>query len=161
MKFISWLLSASVRHRRGAVRYQKGGIVYKIMVIVVLLAFTGVTLGLEYWALSLFEENIVIGGLVSLLAIAFIFACIELNGIYCFFGFKSAKQGSLETVIEKNNKKRLAKGKSTDNFDYKGDEDKNERKSTKGLDLLIGFVGLILVIVTIFFAILLVVNKMG
>lgn len=160
MRFISWLLSVSMRHRRSAVRYQKAGVVYKFFIIVALLAFTGITLGLEYFALGLFKENIVVGGLVSLFAIAFFFACIEMNSVYCFFGFKSAIQGSLDTVIEKNNKKRLSKGKSIDVVAFESNEKNTERKSSNGIDFFVGFVGLILAIGTLVFAILLVVNKL-
>lgn len=156
MKFLSWLLNVSMRHRRGAIRYARGGVGRRVFIIIVLLCFVGVSLGLEYFCIETFKDNALYGVVIGIFAVAFVISCIEMCSVYCYFGFRCAVAGSLDSIIEKNNKKRMAKNKNVEEINSSIEEP--EKKSTKGLDIFIGFLGLILALGTAVVAFLLLVN---
>lgn len=89
MKVLGWLLSASQRHYHGIRRYEKGGTGIRILTLFLMLILAGAALALEWWSISLFEENILVGVLAFvLLACTFCLGTVEFSFVYATVAFR-------------------------------------------------------------------------
>lgn len=140
MKFLMWILNIFRRHYKDAIRYNRGGVANRIIVMIVLSVLVVGSLALEYYCLSLIKENIAYGFLIAILAIILLLATIELCLVYCFFGFSFAATGSLESILMKNQKKRNQQPSY-----YQ----ESTKRPPKLLDVLVGFFGVALAIGTV------------
>ena len=112
MKFLSWLFSISKRHYNDAVRYEKGKAVSKIFIIILMLLLVGLTLGVEYWALTTMQaggSEFFLGVMEFVLAIIIGIVTVESCIVYSYFGFKYAIVGTLADFLNKNEQKRKNK----------------------------------------------------
>lgn len=139
MKFFKWLFSVTQRHHGDFARYEKGKIGTRIFVIFLLLIFTGVTLGLTYWCINLFKENLPLGIVVLLfLVIPFSAATIEYNGVYSAIGFRMFLRGTVISIAKK-----VDAIAQPDVIDVPTKEERSE-KAHKWIDLFVAILGIIL-----------------
>ncbi|MGM9969020.1 MAG: hypothetical protein ACI35S_01320 [Anaeroplasma sp.] len=134
MNFLSWLFNVKKRHMGGMRRYEKGGILARIFIIVLMLLLIGGTVAIELWCLQLLESNF----LLAIFAILFLFipitgTAIEFCAVYSFYGFRMAIWGAINSIAEKID-----------------DEPIKKEKKYKKLDIFIGFLGLVLAFGLIF-----------
>ena len=166
MKFLSWLFNFSARHAGDMRRYEKGKTGTRIFVIVLLTLLAAATLGVEYWAISLFDENFLYGLLVVIfLFIPLVATTIEFCGFYSFVGFRMFFWGVISSVAHKVDKKIKAK-KAAAQEDIPASEaaepdtelDHSER-THKALDLVVGILGILLAVATIVLAVSFIVSR--
>ena len=130
MKFLSWLFNASQRHRSGIRNYEKGGVGNRIFIIAMYLILFAGTIGLELWALNLFNDNF----FTALLVILFLFipvalSTVEFGLVYGVCGIKMAIWG---LVFRKNEIEEV--------------ESDGSKKNYKAFDAIIGVLGFIIAI---------------
>lgn len=157
MKFLSWLFQMSVRHNGDARRYEKGGVFSRIFAMLVMGLLVGVTIGVEVWSISVYStttEGMMGGFLASFLALALGICAIEYNVIYAYFGLKFAIVGTLESFIEKGQRKKNKNSKKTEiivttaeavntqNTEENSSETR-KRKCPKWLDYFVGVFGIV------------------
>ena len=107
MKFFSWLFSASQRHYRGIRRYEKGGAGVRIFTLILMLGFSAAALALEWWSISLFAENFLVGLLAFIfLACIFCLAAAEFSFVYALVAFRMFFWGVAEKAAYRAAKKR-------------------------------------------------------
>ena len=107
MKVLGWLLSASQRHYHGIRRYEKGGTGIRILTLFLMLAFSAAALALEWWSISLFEENFLVGLLAFIfLAVVFCLAAAEFSLVYALVAFRMFFWGVAERAAYRAAKKR-------------------------------------------------------
>ncbi len=166
MKFLSWLFNFSARHASDMRRYEKGKTGTRIFVMILLTFLVAATLGVEYWAISLFDENFLYGLLVViLLFIPLVATTIEFCGFYSFVGFRMFFWGVISSAARKADKKIRAK-KAAAQEDIPASEvtepdtelDHSE-KTHKALDLVVGILGILLAIATIVLAVSFIANR--
>ena len=166
MKFLSWLFNFSARHAGDMRRYEKGRTGTRIFVIILLTLLAAATLGVEYWAISLFGENFLYGLLVViLLFIPLVATTIEFCGFYSFVGFRMFFWGVISSAARKADKKIKAK-KAAAQEDISASEaaepdtelDHSER-THKALDLVVGILGILLAVATIVLAVSFIVSR--
>ena len=163
MKFLSWLFQMSVRHNGDARRYEKGGVFSRIFAMIVMVVLVGATVGVEVWSFSVYStttEGMLGGFLASFLALGLGISSIEYNVLYAYFGLKFAIVGTLESFIEKGQKKKNKVNKKTEtavttaevanpqNVDENPSETK-KRKCPKWLDYFVGVFGIICAVGTV------------
>ena len=166
MKFLSWIFNLSARHAGDMRRYEKGKTGTRIFVIILLTLLAAATLGVEYWAISLFNENFLYGLLVVIfLFIPLVATTIEFCGFYSFVGFRMFFWGVISSVAHKVDKKIKAK-KAAAQEDISASEvtepdtelDHSE-KTHKALDLVVGILGILLAVATIVLAVSFIANR--
>ena len=107
MKFLKWLFNLRAKHHWDMARYERGKMATKIFVIVLLLVLAGGTLGVEYWCMNLFNTNFLYGLLVLIfLFIPLTAVSFEYCGLYSYLGFKMFVWGTIESVVNKIDKKK-------------------------------------------------------
>ena len=107
MKFFRWIFSVSQRHRRGIRRYEKGGAGVRIFTLILMLVLAGAALALEWWSISLFEENILVGVLAFvLLACTFCLGTVEFSFVYATVAFRMFFWGVAQRAAYRAAKKR-------------------------------------------------------
>ncbi|MGM9665713.1 MAG: hypothetical protein ACI3XX_04150 [Eubacteriales bacterium] len=156
MKFLSWLFNFSARHAGDMRRYEKGKTGTRIFVIILLTLLAAATLGVEYWAISLFNENFLYGLLVViLLFIPLVATTIEFCGFYSFVGFRMFFWGVISSAARKADKK-IRANKAAAQEDISASEvtepdteQERSEKTHKALDLVVGILGILLAIATI------------
>lgn len=166
MKFLSWIFNLSARHAGDMRRYEKGKTGTRIFVIILLTLLAAATLGVEYWAISLFDENFLYGLLVVIfLFIPLVATTIEFCGFYSFVGFRMFFWGVISSAARKADKKIRAK-KAAAQEDISASEvtepdtelDHSE-KTHKALDLVVGILGILLAVATIVLAVSFIANR--
>ena len=166
MKFLSWLFNFSARHAGDMRRYEKGKTGTRIFVIILLTLLAAATLGVEYWAISLFGENFLYGLLVViLLFIPLVATTIEFCGFYSFVGFRMFFWGVISSAARKADKRIKAK-QATAQEDISASEvtepdteQERSEKTHKALDLVVGIYGILLAIATIILAVSFITNQ--
>lgn len=153
MKFLRWFFNFSSRHAGDMRRYEKGKTGTRIFVIILLTLLAVATLGVEYWAIRLFDENILYGLLVIiLLFIPLVATTVEFCGFYSFAGFRMFFWGVVSSAARKADKKIRAKnsaisGQDTSLAESELDSERNHsERSHKALDLFVGIFGILLAI---------------
>ena len=167
MKFLSWLFNFSARHASDMRRYEKGKTGTRIFVILLLTLLAAATLGVEYWAISLFDENFLYGLLVViLLFIPLVATTIEFCGFYSFVGFRMFFWGVISSAAHKADKKIRAKKTADIHQDTPplevtepDTELDHSEKTHKALDLVVGILGILLAIATIVLAVSFIANR--
>lgn len=107
MKFFRWIFSASQRHYHGIRRYEKGGTGIRILTLFLMLTFSAAALALEWWSISLFEENFLVGLLAFIfLAVVFCLAAAEFSLVYALVAFRMFFWGVAERAACRAAKKR-------------------------------------------------------
>ena len=166
MKFLSWLFNFSARHAGDMRRYEKGRTGTRIFVIILLTLLAAATLGVEYWAISLFGENFLYGLLVViLLFIPLVAATIEFCGFYSFVGFRMFFWGVISSAARKADKRIKAKQAaaqediSASEVTEPDAEQERSEKTHKALDLVVGIYGILLAIATIILAVSFITNQ--
>lgn len=150
MKFLSWLFNMSVRHHNDAIRYERGKATSKIFIIILMLLFVGLTLGVEYWALTTMQSggsDFLLGVMEFVLAIIIGLATVETCIAYSYFGFKYAAIGTLDKFINKYEQKR--KNKQSDVLTVQNVSESPERKNKPWLDFFVGVMCAIFAVGTI------------
>lgn len=142
MKFLTWLFRINVRHGGDLRRYEKGKTGTRIFVIVLLFALVAATLGAEYWCIGLFRgKDTFLSGLVVLLLLVIPLAGASLD--YCVFyaqtGLIMFVRGTVVSLALKAERRKA--GESGEVSPQNGAE-----KGHKGLDLLIGILGILLAV---------------
>ena len=107
MDFIGWILNVSNRYFRGATAYRKGGVLYKVLHVLVLIALVVGVLYLEDYSFSYLSENFFLGILLIILFVICAIAVLEMGCMYSLFGFISAISGSLDDYINKKQKNKI------------------------------------------------------
>lgn len=166
MKFLSWLFNFSARHAGDMRRYEKGKTGTRIFVIILLTLLAAATLGVEYWAISLFGENFLYGLLVViLLFIPLVATTIEFCGFYSFVGFRMFFWGVISSAARKADKRIKAKQaaaqediSSSEETEPDTEQERSE-KTHKALDLVVGIYGILLAIATIVLAVSFINNR--
>lgn len=166
MKFLSWLFNFSARHAGDMRRYEKGKTGTRIFVIILLTLLAAATLGVEYWAISLFGENFLYGLLVViLLFIPLVATTIEFCGFYSFVGFRMFFWGVISSAARKADKRIKAKQAaaqgdiSASEVTEPDTEQERSEKTHKALDLVVGILGILLAIATIVLAVSFIANR--
>ena len=166
MKFLSWLFNFSARHAGDMRRYEKGKTGTRIFVIILLTLLAAATLGVEYWAISLFGENFLYGLLVViLLFIPLVATTIEFCGFYSFVGFRMFFWGVISSAARKADKRIKAKQAaaqediSASEVTEPDTEQERSEKTHKALDLVVGIYGILLAIATIILAVSFINNR--
>ena len=168
MKFLSWLFNFSARHAGDMRRYEKGKTGTRIFVIILLTLLAAATLGVEYWAISLFDENFLYGLLVViLLFIPLVATTIEFCGFYSFAGFRMFFWGVISSAARKADKRIKAKKAVAQedtsvveqNTSEPDTEQERSEKTHKALDLVVGIYGILLAIATIILAVSFITNR--
>lgn len=166
MKFLSWLFNFSARHAGDMRRYEKGKTGTRIFVIILLTLLAAATLGVEYWAISLFGENFLYGLLVViLLFIPLVATTIEFCGFYSFVGFRMFFWGVISSAARKADKRIKAKQAaaqediSASEVTEPDTEQERSEKTHKALDLVVGIYGILLAIATIILAVSFITNQ--
>ncbi len=137
MNFFRWFFSVKTRHRAGIRRYEKGGAGMRIVTIVVILAAVGAALGLEIWAGSVFENSVIGGIAVFILAIVFAIAAMELGLVYAVVAIRMFLWGVVS---------RAAAREAEQNGTEPAAEDK---KTHRALDMVVFLIGLAVALGTI------------
>lgn len=115
MDFIGWILNVSNRYFRGATAYRKGGVLYKVLHVLVLIALVVGVLYLEDYSFSYLSENFFLGILLIILFVICAIVVLEMGCMYSLFGFISAISGSLDDYINKKQKKQNKNKKDKNN----------------------------------------------
>ncbi|MGN1212588.1 MAG: hypothetical protein ACI4TZ_00980 [Christensenellales bacterium] len=113
MKFLKWLINFKSRHHMDIERYEKGKLSTKIFLIILMCAFVGATLAIEYWCIDVFNTNIFCGFLVLILLVAIAAGTIESLVLYSYIGFRMFIWGTIESIAQKIDDKK-AKQKNQD-----------------------------------------------
>lgn len=151
MKFLGWICDLKRRHYGDIKRYSKGTVASKLIALFSIILFAGITVALEFWGFSLFEENVLTGLLVLiLLVLSFLAATVDTCTIYCYLGFAMFFTGSIQNILLKAEEKRKKK---------QGIEEiVKEPRAHNFLDLLVALLSLVigigLVIFCVYYALL-------
>lgn len=130
MKFFRWIFSVSQRHRRGIRRYEKGGAGVRIFTLILMLILAGAALALEWWSISLFEENILVGVLAFvLLACTFCLGTIEFSFVYATVAFRMFFWGVAQRAAYRAAKQRSQAASSGTNAAQTSPADTTETES--------------------------------
>lgn len=140
MKFPAWLFHINVRHGGDLRRYEKGKTGTRIFVIVLLLALVAGTLGAEYWCIGLFRgKDTFLSGLAVLLLLVIPLAGVSLD--YCVFyaqtGLIMFVRGTVVSLaLKAESRKAQGSGEAS--------PQNGAERTHRGLDLLIGILGILL-----------------
>ncbi|MGN1201275.1 MAG: hypothetical protein ACI4R8_03365 [Candidatus Caccovivens sp.] len=152
MNFLRWIFKINVRHSGDIRRYEKGKIGTRIFVILLLLAIAGGTLGVEYWCINLFNNNdTFLSGILVLifLLIPLAYTTMEFCGLYSYLGFKMFFWGTVSSIANKIDAKRIEKTVVADETGVMVIEEEKESKAQKAhkwIDLFVGILGIVLTV---------------
>lgn len=168
MKFLLKLFDFTSRHHGDVRRYERGGKMQRIFIVILVTALAALSLWLEDRSFSIFNENHLenfVGGLFALL----LFFCVLISTLdfcllYAYIGISRAISGSLSKIIDKNERKRTRKkrvetsGNNTDTNESSANGSSEadapvKRKVPAWLDAFVGIfsllVGIALVVLVI------------
>lgn len=113
MKFLFKLFDITSRHYGDVKRYERGGIIQRIFIIILVTALAALTLWLEDWSFSIFNinhsENFFGGLLAILLFFCVLITTLDFCLLYAYVGISRAIGGSLNKIIEKNERRKSRK----------------------------------------------------
>lgn len=137
--FFKIMFSASFR-QLWMQRYEKYGAVRKSLIIVLLTLLTGGAIGCCLWSISLYSSNFAMGLITTIIFCGLAVVAFELSVLYSTIAFRFAKTGSVNPYnFKKKNKEEATNEQpaSTENAEVQ------PKKSSKALDYVIGFLGLV------------------
>ena len=113
MKLLFKLFDITSRHHGDVRRYERGGIIQRIFIVILVTALAALCLWLEDWSFSIFDvkhsENFFGGLLAILLFFCVLISTLDFCLLYAYVGISRAIGGSLSKIIEKNERKKSRK----------------------------------------------------
>lgn len=153
MKFIAWLFNYTSRHYREINSYNKGKLSGRIFVLILELILVGGCFAIWYWSKS--QDEFLKLLLISLFVfMPVVYVSLEYSFLYIILGFRMFIVGSIDSIVEKAERKRRRKNEEFLECEHK---EEPEIRNHKFMDLFIGIVSILSLAASIF-SILLVVN---
>lgn len=161
MKFIKWLFNFAKRYRKQIKSYRESGIAGKITTTLLSIAFVGVSIVTEVFAINLLKTNFLLA--VPCFIGFIIMACFSLpqlivNSVAAFISaFATVAEGAMENVLDKTLHKTLGAQIGKTDLDETSDADevvgevddddfRRYRRTPKWFDILIGILSALLAI---------------
>ena len=168
MKFIKWLFGFKNKYQKQDLAYSRNGIAVRLFTILFLAIMSAGALAMEYYSIYLYDYNIAVGILGTVVVISLIPTVAQYNIMYTVIGFRHALLNTIDDAVSKKIEKDLVKqqmqdinsGERVQPEIFIGENRPKGKKAYKWIDLLVAIFGLLLAVGVIVGAFLVVAIKL-